>query len=314
MTGKFLNALKLSDIVSGWEYSLIADERQRMFKPDEVLHRKEPNANYSCPEDIILGKSRVIPLQKPLSNITMAYESRNVIARQRGISVVISPSGQDPHMGFATLNDEDQKRVEDSFKQKYGMLEGQNQYYFSPFGVDVKQIDQDIRKLGILEEIGSDAMIVSNVFNIPFELLKMFFQGATYDNQMASDRRMYQVNTIPRITDFFEDLNNWLKTRDNGFEWFPSWEHIAVLQEDKKNAALVDRHETFVCEQAFKAGAITYNQWLVRIGFPKTDQAWGDKRITEMSDKEIQIILGQINLAVSQNTGTGVAPESSNQV
>ena len=150
----------------------------------------------------------------PLSNISMAYETRNVIAKERGIEVIVSSDKKDVQLGAKPLTEKEEKLLRDKFKKQYGSLEGQDRYFFSPFAIKVDQIDQDIRKLGILEEIGMDAMIVANVYNIPIELIKMFLQGATYENQGASDRRMYQTNTIPRAEDLFEDFNNWLGTRN----------------------------------------------------------------------------------------------------
>ena len=186
MTGKFLNAVDIKDIVSKWEYSIISKDTERFFSPDEILHRKEPNLTYNCPEDVILGKSRVIPLQMPLSNISMAYETRNVIAKERGIEVIVSSNNIDQQLGSIALTPSEEKTLKEAFKKKYGSLDGQDRYMFSPFAVKVDQIDQDIRKLGILEEIGMDAMIVANVYNIPIELIKMFLQGATYENQGAA--------------------------------------------------------------------------------------------------------------------------------
>lgn len=312
MTGKFLNALNLKDIVEKWEYTLYNNENQKGFAPDEILHRKEPNLTYQTPEDIILGKSRVIPLQRPLSNISLAYETRNVIAKERGMRVIISSDNKDAQLGNIPMTSKEQDKLQEAFKAKYGTLEGQNQFHFSPFAIKVDQIDQDIRKLGILEEIGMDAMIVANVYNVPIELIKMYLQGATYENQGASDRRMYQTNAIPRAADLFDDINNWLQTREYGFEYVPDWSHIAVLKEDSKQQSLIDRNESFVAREAFLAGAITYNQWFKRLGWEETNEPWANKRITEMTDREIQIISGR-NLMMAQNANPQT-PDSSSQI
>lgn len=312
MTGKFLNAIEIKDIISKWEYSIVSKDTERFFSPDEILHRKEPNLTYNCPEDVVLGKSRVIPLQMPLSNISMAYETRNVIAKERGIEVIVSSNNIDQQLGSIALTPDEEKKLSEAFKKKYGSLDGQDRYMFSPFAIKVDQIDQDIRKLGILEEIGMDAMIVANVYNIPIELIKMFLQGATYENQGASDRRMYQTNAIPRAEDLFEDINNWLKTRDYGFEYYPSWEHIAVLKADRKEESLVRRNESFVCREAFLAGTITGNEWRLRMGFEKSTNKWFDLYIWEMTDTQVNLITGR-NTMMAQNENKP-EPDSSSQI
>lgn len=310
MTGKYLNALKLSDIVEKWEYTLNNKDYITEFTPDEILHRKEPNLDYSVPEDVILGKSRVISLQKPLSNITLAYETRNVIAKERGMRVIISADNKDVQLGNIPLTSAEEKKLQDAFKLKYGTLEGQNQFHFSPFAIKVDQIDQDIRKLGILEEIGMDALAVANTFNIPIELLKMYLQGATYENQGASDRRMYQTNAIPRANDFFEDINNWLNVRKYGFEYVPNWDHIAVLQEDKKEASLVRRNETFVCRDTFLIGGLTINEVRERLGWEKTNNPVDNLRIYEMTPEQVTLVTGR-NTMVAQNENRPAADSSS---
>ncbi len=310
MTGKFLNAIDIKDIVEKWEYTILSKDTQRFFNPDEILHRKEPNLSYNCPEDVVLGKSRVIPLQMPLSNISMAYETRNVIAKERGIEVIVSSNNIDQQLGNIALTPAEELKLKEAFKKKYGSLEGQDRYMFSPFAVKVDQIDQDIRKLGILEEIGMDAMIVANVYNIPIELIKMFLQGATYENQGASDRRMYQTNTIPRADDLFEDFNNWLGTRDYGFEYYPSWDHIAVLQADKKETSLVRRNESFVCREAWLGGALTRNQWLSRLGFEKSTRPDFDKTLEELPLEVVTILSGR-NTMMAQNENKPAADSSS---
>jgi hypothetical protein len=300
MTGRFLNAIDIKDIIEKWEYTIISKDTQKYFNPDEILHRKEPNLDYTCQEDVVLGKSRVIPLQMPLSNITLAYETRNVIARERGIEVIISSDNKDQQLGSMALTPSEEKKLSEAFKKKYGSLDGQDRYMFSPFAIKVDQIDQDIRKLGILEEIGMDAMIVANVFNIPIELIKMFLQGATYENQGASDRRMYQTNAIPKAEDLFDDISNWLGTRNYGFEYVPSFEHIAVLKADRKEESLVRRNESFVCREAFLAGTITGNEWRLRMGFEKSKEKWFDLYIWEMTDAQVNLITGR-NTMMAQN-------------
>jgi len=299
LTNRYWDAVKERDIIEAWKWKW--KDNDSIFSVDEILHRKEPNIKFNKIEDLVLGESKIVSLSVPLSNIQIAYESRNVIAKERGMRGIITSDMKDGQFGSIALEDDEKKSVQNDFKEKYGFREGQNQFYITGMPIKYYSVEQDVRKLGLLDEIASDAMIVYSKYGIPEVLGKLYLEGATFENQESSERRMYQNTTIPFADDFANDLTDWLKTRDFGFEYMVSFNHLPVLQQSYKDKAIADKNMTVVMSKLFFSGGCTYNDWLKELKMQPTDQDWGNKRITELTPDEIMIITGNFNL--NKNAG-----------
>lgn len=294
LTGKYFDAISMNGIIKYWDW--IKGSNKKEFKTEEILHRKDSRVNFNTDTDLVLGESRQVSLEKPLSNIIIAYDSRNVIARERGMRAIISSSDSDGNMGSIPMGDDEKNEVQSDLKTNYGLMEGQDQFMVTRHNIKVHQVDQDVRKLGLLNEIASDGMVVSERYGVPEVLVKLYMKGATFENQESSERRMYQNTTIPESKDRIEDTNIWLKCRDFGFEYIVTFDHIAVLQENLKDRSEINKNDNVVLEKLFFSGAVTYNQWLQKLGFPASPDSWANKRITEMTETEIFIIKGNYTL------------------
>ena len=294
-TGKYFDQIREEGIISGWTWEYHTTKRD--FKPKDILHRKEPNIKLKSNDDLILGESRQVSLAWALSNIRIAYESRNVIARERGMRAIISSAEADGLAGSMPMDDNQKLEVQQDLKTNYGFMEGQNQFMVTRHNINVHHIDQDVRKLGLLGEIQSDAIVVAERYGVPETLIKLYIKGATFENQDTAERRMYQNTTIPEENDRWEDLNNWLKCRDFGYEYIVSFNHIPVLQKNEKDKAETNKFISTQYKEMFLTGAVTYNEWLIAVGLPTREN--GNRYITDMTFEEIQKIKG--NYTVNQS-------------
>lgn len=301
LTDLYFDATSIDSIIKGWEWQWGTYKKE--FGTNEILHRKEPNIRLKTGNDLVLGESRQISLQWPLSNIRIAYESRNVIANERGMRAIISNASKEGHLGAVPMDTDEKQEVQADLKTDYGFRQGQNQFMVTRHNVQVHSIDQDVRKLGLISEIASDAMIVAERYGMPEVLVKLYLKGATFENQESSERRMYQNTTIPEVNDMIEDLNTWLKTRDFGYEYIVSFDHIPVLQENEKDRSEINKNVNIVYEKLFFGGAVTYNQWIQALGLPAIADEWANVRITEMSEEDIATIKGNftINRTIDEN-------------
>ncbi|MCK5602802.1 phage portal protein [Candidatus Pacearchaeota archaeon] len=298
LTGKYFDAISVDGIIKRWDW--VNGSNKRPFETEEILHRKDPRINFNTDTDLVMGESRQVSLEKPLSNIIIAYDSRNVIARERGMRAIISSSDSDGNMGSIPMGDPEKQEVQADLKTNYGLMEGQDQFMVTRHNIKVHHVDQDVRKLGLLSEIASDGMVVAERYGVPEILVKLYMKGATFENQESSERRMYQNTTIPDANDRIEDQNIWLKCRDFDHEYIVTFDHIPVLQENLKDRSEINLNDNKVLERLFFSGAITYNQWLQKLGFPASTESWAKLRITEMSDDEIFKIKG--NYTLNSNT------------
>lgn len=310
-TGRFRSATKLSEIIDHWEYNNINGKIEKIDTSD-ILHRKETNLSSINKEDFILGRSRAISLSRPLSTICVNYESLNVIGRERGMKTIISPDQTNPVVGSLPFEDEQEKQLKEKFKNGYGTLEGQSQFHFSPFPIKVDQLDQDIRKLNLLEQNAADTMIVCHSYDVPEVLLKMYPQGTTYENYGKAEIKMIKNTSIPEMEDLLSDISLWLKTFNYGYCYVPLYDHIDVLQEYEKERSLIRTYDAKVCRDALRAGTITINEYRTRIGYERTNAWYGDMTLIELYEKDpvfAQLILNNA-INVESNNPEGQNPNA----
>lgn len=263
LAGGYFEATQIEDIISEWKFEV--GKYKKVWTPREILHRNEPNTDVR--DGVIFGRSTAHSLIKPLSNIDMAYESRNVLMKNRGFRVMLTSEKEDAS-GKVPLLDTEEDAVKDNIKN-YGLREGQQQFFFSNMPLKVTTIDQDVNKLGLFEEIYTDALMVCHAFGVPEVLLKLYIKGATFENQEASVRRLYQGTLIPESIDDMLALNSFLGLDDEEWMVMGSFDHVAALQEseEKKEATRRAKSDRLLGELA--QNLITPEEYREQMGYPK---------------------------------------------
>lgn len=263
LAGNYFEATQLSDVIKEWRFEL--GNYKKTWEPWEILHKNKPNTNVS--DGLIFGRSPARSLVRPLSNIDMAYESRNVMMRNRGMRVMISSNKSD-NSGLISLDDNEQTDIQERMR-KYGMLESQSQFFFSPAPLTATTIDQDVLKLGLFEEIATDAMMVCNAYGVPEVLLKLYIKGATFENQEASVRRLYQGTLIPEAEDDMIAFNSYLGLDNTDWMIIPDFSHVAALQESEEKKAETDERKKKVAMEEVKNGLMTADEYRTLFGYGK---------------------------------------------
>lgn len=288
LQGNYFNATSTDEIIKGWKWEGFGSSNLS-FDADQILLRKSPNVKLCDSNDLIFGMSPLVPLHKPISNIAIAYESENVVLKNRGARVLISLARQqDQQGGVEPAEKDDLEEVQEDWNE-YGLQDDQKQAFITRQPLDVTVLDQDVRKLGISETIGNNSMAINNTYGISPDLLPLWIQGSTFENQRQAEKRTYQAAIIPEFNDWLGDLDVRLKMEENGLQYVANWDHLAVLQEDKKDMASSNSITSKYHESMYMKGAIILNTWLQAVGLPD-DEQYGNKRIFELSPEERQAI------------------------
>lgn len=298
LTGKFFEATEQKDVIEKWVFD--SGNNSKDFDPKDIMHTNNPNVDTK--DDLILGKSVGFSLIRPLSNIMMSYESRNVLLKNRGMEGVFTSE-----MGDASGRVAMQQQEKDSFKEEmkeYGNLEGQKQFFFTSLPVKYTPLNRDVRKLGYFEEIATDAMIVSQAHGVPEILLKAYIEGATYENQEASVRRLYQGTLIPESEDEDYALNKFFGLYDEDYLIQGSFDHIPALQKSEKEKSESNKNHSEYLERLFLIGGITLNTWLDYLELPKRPD--GDNTIFEMDEEQRNMILQMMGKTQIQSEETEI--------
>jgi hypothetical protein len=266
LAGKYFEATDRKEIIKNWKFEY--GSYKKTWEPHEILHKNKPNTRIE--DGLIFGRSPANSLVRPLSNIDMAYESRNVMMRNRGMRVMLTSNKSDASGNIPLSGDED-----DAVKmamRKYGMLENQSQFFFSPVPLTAVAIDQDVAKLGLFEEIATDAITVCNAFGVPEILLKMYIKGSTFENQEASVRRLYQGTLIPEAEDDMIAMNNFLGLDNTDWKIVPCFDHVAALQESEKVKADADNSRKTTAMNEYSKGLITIDEYRTAMGYGPTPE------------------------------------------
>lgn len=256
-TGKYKDQTELNGIVQSYAVNNI--DPPDKYNPEVILHFNEPNISGEVPQ--IMGISKLESLEWPVTNTQLAFEAMNSILRSRGMNGILSPKKTDAMGAMQPLTDDEEKEVKDKFKNQYGLRSDQDQYIISPIGMDYIKTVMNSKELGIYEEFSNNAIIIGNGFGIPPELIKTYIEGATYENQVQSVRRLYQDTVIPMVSD--QD-SYWTVRFDTenmyGFRIATKWDHIPALSESIKDMSVKLHLDTKTANIGYDNNITTLNE------------------------------------------------------
>lgn len=294
-TGKYLFQSELNEIISHYLY-LSSNERHE-FNANSVMHINEINLDFDNIENRLMGRSKFVALNKEITNLAMTMESRNIIGKKRGALGIFS-SALKNEGDVLPLQESDKKKAQEELKE-YGTLEDQDQWIVTSQPLQFQRIIMNPKELGLFEEEEKSNIKVCNSFGVPEILMKLYVQGATFENQTASVARLYNETIIPESEDITKGLNRLLKIEEEGFKIIGDFSHIPALQENQNELATRRQKLTVAGEKLFLRNAITFNEWRKMSGIEPLKEPLGDKRLSELEDREIRIILNKDLVAES---------------
>ena len=292
LTGKWLDATEKSDIISAYQYTNISGNPVKL-DPNTVMHTN--GINIQLDEHFTEGESKLVALTKPISNIDSAYKARNVLMENRGAQGIISPDSKDEAVGAIPIDADQKKEILEEYSRVYGIADGQYPHVISPVSLKYQKTTRSTKELMLFEEVESDAIAVCNSFNVPELLVKYYIKGATFENQDASEKRLYDSTIIPETNDLFTAINNFFKTKKLGIELIGTYNHLNILQINKKEEAETTQIKEETARNQFMIGAIDYNGYLSACGLPN-DPKIGNKRIWELGENMLNAIKGFKNV------------------
>ena len=261
-TGKIYDQIDLAGIVE--KYLLTNYNPPRDFYPDQIIHFND--INISDIGHSIIGTSRLETLKYAITNTQLAFEAMNVILKSRGMQGIIKANNKDATGTQIPLNQKDKDEIDRTFKTTYGVQADQKQYLISYSDIDFIKTIMNANELGIYDEFQNNAMIISNGFKVPPELYKTNKSGATFENQIQAQRRLYQDAVIPQTETEDQYFTERLKLRDYGYELRTDFSHVPALAENIKEKASTLSLNTSSAEKSYNSNMITRNQYLDMIG------------------------------------------------
>lgn len=222
-TGKFLNQLKIEDIISGYDVRI--DGVTTRYQTKDVIWSK-----HSDLQNPIVGKSPLYGLKFPLSNTKLAYKYRNIIMGAEGAGLgIISGSNKDAS-GAVPLKKSERERIEQQFMEDRG-VDRKSKIMVAEGNVTFTPTVYETMKLGLFEEVDANLITLINFFGLDVNL---FSKNSTFENKKHGIIASYQDAIIPFADSFGQKLTTDLEIEKNypGCTAGVSYAHVQVLKED----------------------------------------------------------------------------------
>lgn len=283
-------ATDINDFVYYWEETINFNNRVRRFETKDVLPILHLGLN--SPHDINARVPLLLGAQKAIENLLPVYQARRAIYIKRGAMGFIVSRKSDENGGIP-LTPKERTQLEKDFTDSYGISGGKSTVAMTGLPVDFVKTSMSIEELQPFDETLSDAVAIYATLRVPPHLVPRK-DHSTYANADADMKAFYTNVIIPWAKKYAMDWNDYLKFDRRYIE--PNYDHIEVLQENYLETSKIDETYGRVWQQRFTAGVCTLNEWIVAIDGTKGTGPVFDKKISEMTPEELDMVKGFMNL------------------
>lgn len=257
------DATSKSDIVKSYDTTWCG--RTVSIDPAFVMHDTALNVDINDqPGSPLKGTSPLIVDKYPISNLIAVYTARNVIYTKKGaLGALVSKKGD--ASGLVALTSTEKKRLQDDFQSSYGLTHEKGQVVITDVPVEFIRFAMSISELQPFDETRASMYAIAATLKYPRSLLPDK-DAPKYLSGPNDERSLYQNTIINEGKEICQILNGLLSLEESGLYIDVSYDHIDVLQEDKKAAADVFLKKSQTVISLYDKGFITKNRGLVLLG------------------------------------------------
>ena len=287
LSDNYFSAKKISDIIIDvlWE-----GQRQSEIKVDDLILLNDPNICFANGQYSI-GKSRASNLEQSISNIQGLLTSKNVLINNRGAINVFVGETRGDQIPLPS-DTEEIRRVSREFQDKYGLSYDQTHTIFTSANLKLINTIPPIKDLMLTEMWQEEVIEIANAYQFPIPLLNNLENASGRANMDIFQKSLYENKIIPDWEKLEQALNNYFQLESKKEILKVSYEHVEVLQGDRKKFFEIAKVKTDILSMVQKAyyegnmsedGAI--NQVSLVMGITKEEA----KELLSLKPKEIKI-------------------------
>lgn len=296
---KLLSATKLSDIIQSFDVS--TGNSTLSIKPKKVLYSKY--CSLYAADNKIFGKSPLLSAQKAMDNLEEVYAARYSQYKKRGALGFLTSRKSDAD-GMRPLTKPEKADLRKDYEDSYGTSGGKSPVGILGTPIDFVKVGATIAEMQPFIETEVSASAIYAVLDVPRSMMPRA-EGATYENAKQDERNFYQNVVIPEAKSIAMSISNHWGLTKAGYYIDVTFDHIDVLQENKKEKSEVEWQNNETCRIRFLYGIITLNDWRVYVGLEKvTGNAIYDKLAYNMDETELLQVESIIKLSKGGNSST----------
>lgn len=228
-----------------------------------------------------LPDSRIKTLEMPINNIIGAYESRNMLINSRGALGILSNRTKDAYSSIP-LSKPEKKELYDEFKRVHGLRKGQIGIIIAGADLHWQSMVMPTRELMLFEEIEDSNNRICDAYMFPPELLGRMDKNTLPANMQTATRNLYLDAIIPEAESNYQQWNDMFETYKHNIKIVRNYEHLSVLQPDKKAEAEALLRMNQALQIQFRNNQITVNEWRVRVGLSPIGD--GDRYYSDLKE------------------------------
>lgn len=238
---------------------------------------------------LVLPESRICALELPINNIIGAYESRNVLINNRGPLGILTQEVGNGNFVALPMTKTDKEELQQELR-RYGLKRRQVQYIVTNAALKWQSMGVPTKDLMLFEEVQAGTMAICDGFGYPYPLISSErtnnLGGSSTD---PNKKLLYQDTIIPEAESIYQQWNEFFKTETLKIRIEKDYTHVAVLQEDKVQAATARLTFDQALEVEFRNGLITLNDWLIKLGEDPLPDELGNVRATDIKNSNVPL-------------------------
>lgn len=271
---KFFAATSMTDMVDYYNFQWWGDTDNI---PAELVYH-DPNLQLGYDQaNPLKGKGPLTADEYPMSNLVAVYQSRNVIYVKRGALGYLVNKKED-ESGTVALTKPEKQALRDETNSVYGVTGGRDLIGITDVPVEFVRVAMSIEELQPFDETFASAAAIYGTLQVPRSFIPSK-EGVTFNNGASDERKLYQDVVIKEAKELAQILTTLLGLEQEGLYADVSFDHVEVLQEDKKAKAETNKMVVDTNLALYEKGHITKNQFLVAIG--QEEIPGGDVYITD---------------------------------
>ena len=243
LSGKKLKQMDKEDLIDKFIFTYDDNSKEHIQWKDAIYLTTADGMN------IVKPISRIDSVKYPLSNIQAQYKKRNVLLENIGAIGILSAQQND--MGGAIpMSPEERDQIRKDWYRR-----SKDELLITEANVNWQPMSYPTKDLLLFEELNADKIALIDVYGLNINIFSSE-KGSTFTNVRDSIRMCYTDTIIPETQQIYDSIINQFGLDEEGYYLEACFDHLPILQTDKKEEAEVRKTNSETIKSLFDMGVI----------------------------------------------------------
>jgi HK97 family phage portal protein len=252
-SNKYYRQLKLKNMIDRYELFENRNGREQVldrFEVDEIIHIKNNN-----PDDFFMGKSPLIAIHMPITNIRLARGYVNADYSKKGAMGGLFPEIQKDAGGALPVAQKDIDELEKLYSEHtHGTADAQNKVIIAKKPMKFVPFSSAIKDHMIFETLDKEFKVIIDHFGLNQSVFS-FMQQSTFSNQANGEKQAYENGVIPIANKLSSEINSKLNLVEKfGMYVKLDYSHLECFASNEKEDAEILENKVKVISDLMAIG------------------------------------------------------------